>query len=306
MAPACICGAGSRTCSRDRAPAPAGVPDRLPGFADGGLRALDGFEQFVEAKGAVGRPAAREGRAPQGRGDLMGVAHQDPLAALDADDSLAAQSALAGPGRRQRARSSLAPLVPNQATDASHGKHLRPNPMDPRSPSYMKNVYFSTGYRRLRKLGAQMAANCMLPVTRRPHVAPLPRLWHAACSDKRMTRPPADPDGHPAVRSRTIAVRERTIRPRQGLVPGENEWRPEPESNRRARICSPLRNHSAIGPRSARFPAIGAEVKGDGRSTGDPEAVRAHSSFDQWRLARCAASGKTGLLNRCIIGIEQP
>ena len=28
----------------------------------------------------------------------------------------------------------------------------------------------------------------------------------------------------------------------------EWEWRPEPESNRRARICSPLRNHSAIGP----------------------------------------------------------
>ncbi len=28
-------------------------------------------------------------------------------------------------------------------------------------------------------------------------------------------------------------------------------WRPEPESNRRARICSPLRNHSAIGPPSA-------------------------------------------------------
>src|SRR4051794_20471606 len=27
-----------------------------------------------------------------------------------------------------------------------------------------------------------------------------------------------------------------------------NFWRPEPESNRRARICSPLRNHSAIGP----------------------------------------------------------
>ena len=26
-------------------------------------------------------------------------------------------------------------------------------------------------------------------------------------------------------------------------------WRPEPESNRRARICSPLRHHSAIGPR---------------------------------------------------------
>ena len=29
-------------------------------------------------------------------------------------------------------------------------------------------------------------------------------------------------------------------------------WRPEPESNRRARICSPLRNHSAIGPRLPR------------------------------------------------------
>ena len=29
------------------------------------------------------------------------------------------------------------------------------------------------------------------------------------------------------------------------------EWRPEPESNRRARICSPLRHHSAIGPQSA-------------------------------------------------------
>ncbi len=28
-------------------------------------------------------------------------------------------------------------------------------------------------------------------------------------------------------------------------------WRPEPESNRRARICSPLRNHSAIGPERA-------------------------------------------------------
>ena len=26
-------------------------------------------------------------------------------------------------------------------------------------------------------------------------------------------------------------------------------WRPEPESNRRTRICSPLRHHSAIGPR---------------------------------------------------------
>ena len=31
------------------------------------------------------------------------------------------------------------------------------------------------------------------------------------------------------------------------------KWRPEPESNRRARICSPLRNHSAIGPRAVPF-----------------------------------------------------
>src|SRR3546814_14531225 len=30
----------------------------------------------------------------------------------------------------------------------------------------------------------------------------------------------------------------------------EQVWRPEPESNRRARICSPLRNHSAIGPQT--------------------------------------------------------
>ena len=29
------------------------------------------------------------------------------------------------------------------------------------------------------------------------------------------------------------------------------QWRPEPESNRRKRICSPVRNHSAIGPRCA-------------------------------------------------------
>ena len=38
----------------------------------------------------------------------------------------------------------------------------------------------------------------------------------------------------------------------RGDLPGVNlivwTWRPEPESNRRARICSPLRNHSAIGP----------------------------------------------------------
>ena len=31
----------------------------------------------------------------------------------------------------------------------------------------------------------------------------------------------------------------------------DNVWRPEPESNRGARICSPLRNHSATRPRGS-------------------------------------------------------
>src|SRR3546814_2360691 len=38
------------------------------------------------------------------------------------------------------------------------------------------------------------------------------------------------------------AIQKRTIR-------ASRIWRPEPESNRRIRICSPLRHHSAIGPR---------------------------------------------------------
>jgi hypothetical protein len=37
------------------------------------------------------------------------------------------------------------------------------------------------------------------------------------------------------------------------LRPGE--WRPRPESNRRARICSPLRNHSATWPSEDAAPA---------------------------------------------------
>ena len=36
--------------------------------------------------------------------------------------------------------------------------------------------------------------------------------------------------------------------PAYGRDDVQGKWRPEPESNRRARICSPLRNHSAIGP----------------------------------------------------------
>src|SRR5690606_1038305 len=38
-------------------------------------------------------------------------------------------------------------------------------------------------------------------------------------------------------------------------------WRPEPESNRRIRICSPLRHHSAIGPQAL-------EMRGDSAPSG--------------------------------------
>ena len=54
------------------------------------------------------------------------------------------------------------------------------------------------------------------------------------------------------VRSRTASVRTRTP---SGTKPKyDAKWRPEPESNRRARICSPLRNHSAIGPNGRKLP----------------------------------------------------
>ena len=42
-------------------------------------------------------------------------------------------------------------------------------------------------------------------------------------------------------------------------------WRPEPESNRRARICSPLRNHSAIGPGAEPFGELARSVKSGSR-----------------------------------------
>ena len=78
---------------------------------------------------------------------------------------------------------------------------------------------------------------------------------------------------------------------RAGLrVPTTKGWRPEPESNRRARICSPLRHHSAIGPsgqlvlrdaplnEQARrrngirntFPTVGRRIR-SGAHFGDPE-----------------------------------
>jgi hypothetical protein len=37
------------------------------------------------------------------------------------------------------------------------------------------------------------------------------------------------------------------------MLQTHKKWRPEPESNRRARICSPLRHHSAIGPLKAKM-----------------------------------------------------
>ena len=65
-------------------------------------------------------------------------------------------------------------------------------------------------------------------------------------------------------------------------------WRPEPESNRRARICSPLRNHSAIGPMSE-APLWRRSLRGQGASAAQlhPKATasRVRSYFDQWRLA---------------------
>src|SRR5436190_22631828 len=60
---------------------------------------------------------------------------------------------------------------------------------------------------------------------------------------------------------------------------GRGKWRPEPESNRRARICSPLRNHSAIGPPRAKWAGLAwlstapALVLGDA-SRGVPGAKR--------------------------------
>lgn len=74
------------------------------------------------------------------------------------------------------------------------------------------------------------------------------------------------------------------------------KWRPEPESNRRARICSPLRNHSAIGP--GRAGCFGAAVHF--WSSPSPFVVR---QFDEWRLARKLAADMSSLNIRCITGI---
>ena len=95
-------------------------------------------------------------------------------------------------------------------------------------------------------------------------------------------------------------------------------WRPEPESNRRARICSPLRNHSAIGPWNGA--SVEARPPLTGGSPHRQEATRSaagHWSFDQRQLAQRFPADKNGpgarlqhrsgrALNfRCIIGIQQ-
>ncbi len=99
------------------------------------------------------------------------------------------------------------------------------------------------------------------------------------------TRTSAAPAG--GVRTRTTIVRDRTFR---------GGWRPEPELNRRARICSPLRNHSAIGPGRA-----GSLQR---RSPFGQPRGRGRSSFDEWRLARPEGADRSSSLNsNCVIGI---
>ena len=78
-------------------------------------------------------------------------------------------------------------------------------------------------------------------------------------------------------------------------------WRPEPESNRRARICSPLRNHSAIGPEATPFPGFSKMVK-----PAEPVARPIHQfalRFDQRPFAPLALrpwADNTALHPRCI------
>ena len=46
----------------------------------------------------------------------------------------------------------------------------------------------------------------------------------------------------------------------RGIMNWEKGWRPGPESNRGARICNPLRNHSATGPSGVNASGVGEEV----------------------------------------------
>ena len=71
---------------------------------------------------------------------------------------------------------------------------------------------------------------------------------------------------------------------KQRLKFSEFGWRPEPESNRRARICSPLRNHSAIGP-----PA--REMRGQEAKVNRIRSRRGGASRSAWRTPCSGASG---------------
>ena len=86
------------------------------------------------------------------------------------------------------------------------------------------------------------------------------------------------PRGHllrgmpPRVRSAAAALLMLAWPNRVTRVPrlGTRRWRPEPESNRRARICSPLRNHSAIGPPPAEMRGRPRNVNHGGEGSGGP------------------------------------
>ena len=97
------------------------------------------------------------------------------------------------------------------------------------------------------------------------------RLWSAACR----SRAPSAAD--PSVADPSLADSGRSARNQGRLHPTTSGrcdqeslfwkfWRPGPESNRRTRICNPLHNHSATGPRqlpaSVRKPWEAAETRG--------------------------------------------
>src|SRR3954454_4103458 len=93
-------------------------------------------------------------------------------------------------------------------------------------------------------------------------------------------------------------------------------WRPEPESNRRARICSPLRNHSAIGPPRAKWAGLawlstGAALAFPHACRPFPGAKRAPAGA-RFRLAaalpglRGGDRGAAPFLPRLLVGADLP
>jgi hypothetical protein len=75
-----------------------------------------------------------------------------------------------------------------------------------------------------------------------------------------------------------------------GFLPFQR-WRPEPESNRRQRICSPVRSHSAIGPPewTPRIRGAAEAVnKGRGRGGAGPALGPRYVVFAVHHLYSCA------------------